>query len=198
MNILNAYQSLNDKEKAVVDEYVDYCIDLQKNKKERILNALSLPVPEGYARRFGKELDRPLVTAAIAERIKEESEKQDINPDRVIKEMAVIAFSQPQEFLYTSDTGVVTLRDLDSIPAYKMGAVKSVETKMNRFGIPETKIVFHDKLSCLVKLAEMMGLVAPEKPAPLKEYVAPVEEKEILTVEASKAYERLLESVDNG
>ena len=45
-------------------------------------------------------------------------------------------------------------------------------------------------------LAELMGLVVPDKPAVLKEYVAPVRaENDNMTIEVGKRYEMLLEDL---
>lgn len=191
----SVYNLLNPEERKIVDDYVTYAINEQNRLRERILMALKKPIPTEYIRRSKNALYKPMLRAAIAERIKEEAGKQDISPDRVIREYSTIAFSNPGDFLSTVDFGEVKLKPLDSIPEYKLGAIKSIEMTPTQFGI-KCKLVLQDKLPALKALAEMMGIVAPDKPPALREYIAPIAaEDNTLTIEVGKRYEMLLDDL---
>lgn len=190
------YNLLDEQEREAVDDYVRYAVSEQHRLRERVLLAIKKPIPSEYIRRSKNALYKPLLRAAIAERIKEEADKQDISPDRVIQELATIAFAKPTDFLQSTGFGEVQLKDLNTVSDKKLGAVKSIETTPTQFGM-RCKVVLQDKLPALKGLAELMGLVAPDKPPALREYVAPlIDEKDTVTIEVGKRYEMLLEDLN--
>lgn len=192
-----AYDLLTDSEREAVENYVQYAVEQQRARHQRVIAALNLPIPNEYIRRSRQMLYRPVVRAAIAERIQEEAQIYDISPDRVIKENAAIAFSDITDFLRQGFSGEVVLKDLNEIPSDKAGAIKSIESKPGMMGI-SYKIALHDKLPALKALSEMMGLTAPERPPVLTDYVKQelrsMEKKQIEAPEAE--YTELLESVN--
>lgn len=167
-----AYSLLEPFEKQQVDDYVQYAINEQHRKRERIIHALAIPIPAEYIKRSKNALYKPLVRAAIAERIKHYADEQDISPSRVIREHASIAFSDIGDFVESSGFGDFRVKDLDNISPEKRGAIKSIETSPGPYGL-KTKVVLHDKHPSLKAMGEMMGLVTPDKPPPLLEYVRP-------------------------
>lgn len=194
-----AYDLLEEVERQAVDDYVNYIVNQQRAKRERIAGALNLPIPNEYIRRSRRALYKPVVRAAIAERILEESEREDISPDRVIKEHALIAFSDATDFLTQGYQGELILKDLSDIPAEKTSAIKTVETKAGPYGL-SYKLTMHDKLPALKALAEMMGITAPDKPPVLVNYVKQ-ELKQLDTNKSAEAveveYTELLESINS-
>ena len=169
-----AYDLLDANEKQMVEDYIKYAVSEQNRKRERIIHCLYTPIPSEYLRRSRNALYKPLLRAAVAERIKEEAGKQDISPTRVIEEYANIAFSNMSDYIEQANVfGELKVKMLEDIPASKMQAVRSIETKPGAFGL-QTKVVLHDKLPALKAMAELMGLVAPEKPPALEGYVTPI------------------------
>lgn len=171
-----AYDLLEPAEKEAVDEYITYIVQEQFYKRQRIIEALNIPIPTEFVARSRGLLHRPLLRAAICERIKEEADAQDISPDRVIEEHASIAFANMNDFLVPTGLGDYNLRDIRDIPPEKMAAVKSIETKAGMYGM-NTKIVLHDKAQSLKLVGELMGLQAPDKPPLLKNYVKPIDRR---------------------
>ena len=167
-----AYLLLELEERHLVDDYVQYAINEQYKKRERIIHALYLPIPTEYIRRSKSALYKPLLRAAITERLREAADEQDISPSRVIREHASIAFSNLTDYIEATGFGDFRVKDLARLSADKMGAVKSIETKPGMYGLA-TKVVLHDKHSSLKAMGEMMGLVAPDKAPALVEYVKP-------------------------
>lgn len=190
-----AYSLLDPQEREAVDNYVNYAIAEQSRLRERIVHALYKPIPSEYIRRSRDALYRPLVRAAVAEKLNEAARDQDISPDRVIQEHAGIAFSDISDYLENAGFGEWRVKDLSQIPPSKRGALKSIESKPSPFGL-HTKIVLHDKLPSLKTLGELMGLVAPDKPPMLGEYARPpaaVEQADSSAPEIE--YQQLLESM---
>jgi len=187
-----AYDLLEPLERAAVDEYVKYAVEKQVRSNQRIANAITLPIPAEYIRRSRDALYKPLLRAAITERITEIARSYDISPDRVIDEHANIAFSTISDFLEPGHYGEVTLKDLKSIPKHKMQALKSIETRPGSYGMA-IKVVMHDKFPSLKALGDYMGLVSPDAPPPLRNYVAEKSKEKILEAVPEKAYLELLE-----
>ena len=193
----SAYDLLDPTERAAVDEYVEFALKQQRSRHQQLLGALNMPIPNEYIRRSRQALYRPLLRAAIAERIKEEARREDISPDRAVHEYAAVAFSDMTDYLKAGYYGEPVIKDLREIPPEKAGAIKSIECKPGQMGM-SWKITLHDKLPALRTLSEMMGYVAPERPAVLKEYVSQeLQDAQRKAIEAPEAeYTELLESVE--
>lgn len=192
-----AYDILSDTEREAVDNYVAYAVEQQRVKRERVIAALNLPIPQEYLKRSRGELARPAVRAAVAERIIEEAQHYDISPDRVIMEHANIAFSDITDYLRDGYAGHPTIRNLEDLPHGKTSAIKSIECKAGTLGT-SWKITLHDKLPALKALCEMMGITAPERPPVLAEYVKQeLKQHKQQVVDAPEAkYTELLEYVN--
>ena len=187
-----AYTLLEADERHIVDEYVQYAVGEQNRKRERIAHALALPIPYDYVVRSKSALYKPLLRAAVAERLREEAETQDISPSRVVAEHASIAFSDISDYLEDAPLGDFRVKSLENMPAHKMGAVKSIETKPGMYGLA-TKVVLHDKHPSLKAMGEMMGLVAPDKAPALLDYVKPPQDKKAKGGVPEEIYKQLLE-----
>lgn len=189
-----AYDLLDNIEKSIVDDYVSYAVNVQRQKRERIINALHTPFPSEYIRRSRNALYKPLIRAAIAERIKEESDKEDISPDRVIKEHITIATSNPYDFMEEGPFGEMKMKRKEDIDPSKLSAIKGIETKPGPFGL-QTKVILHDKLPSLKALGEMMGLTASDTIVALQDYIAPPKEVKTIEHAPERAYSDLLETI---
>lgn len=190
----NAYNLLETLEREIVDEYVQYVVNEQHRKRERVIHALYTPIPVEFVRRSRGAIHKPIILAALAERIKYEADKQDMSPDRVIKEMMNIATANIDEFVRTTPFGQIEIKDLTQMPKERISAVKSIESKPNMYGI-HTKIVMHDKMPALSKLTDLMGFVPPNQAPVLQEYVKPpLQEEQLLDMVPEIAYQELLDS----
>lgn len=191
-----AYDLLDEFERKAVDEYVEFAVKQQRDRRQRVLAALNLPIPSEYIRRSRQALNRPVLRAAIAERITEEAAHYDVSPDRAVHEYASLAFSDITDFLDTGYFGEPSIKPLNQIPADKAGAIKSIECQPGHLGT-KWKITLHDKLPALKQLCEFMGMTVPERPAVLNDYVKQeirdAEFKEVVSPETE--YTQLLESV---
>lgn len=187
-----AYDLLTAQEREAVDEYVSYAIRQQHAKGERIIHALYIPIPSEYIRRSRNALYKPLVLAAVAEQIRKAANDQDISPDRVIAEHVAIATANLHDYYHPGEFGTLTPKAIHELTLEQKKAVKSIEIKPGPFGISH-KIVLHEKQTSLKALGEMMGLVAPDKPPALVNYVKPPEaERQVLERAPERAYAELL------
>ena len=69
----SAYDLLTEAERKAVDEYVGFAVGEQRKRHQPVAGALNMPIPSEYIRRSRQALYRPIVRAAIAERITEEA-----------------------------------------------------------------------------------------------------------------------------
>lgn len=188
-----AYELLERHERQAVDDYVNYAINQQYHRRQRIALALHTPIPSEMVRRSKGVLAKPLARAAVAERLTEAANEQDISPDRVIAEHACIAFSNIADYLTIGHFGDFSIKNLDSIPRHLLGAVKSMKTIPSPYGI-RTEITLHDKHPSLKTMTELMGLVAPDRPPALADYSKPPKAEQIGDAVPETAYAELLES----
>ncbi len=135
------------KQKRFADEYM---IDL---------NATAAAIRAGYSAKTACEQGaRLLANVKIADYIKqrmaERERRTEITQDRVVQELATIAFADMADFVQVVDDGseVVAL-ELDKIPPDKRGAIASIKQGAN--GI---EVRLNDKVKALELLGRHLGM----------------------------------------
>lgn len=134
------------KQKRFVEEYL---IDL---------NATQAAIRAGYspdsAKEIGSEnLTKPDISKAVDQAIAERSRRTGVNADRVVRELAKIAFVNAGEVI---DFDTAILRD--KISEDDMAAIQSVKVKtFGEDGI-EREVKLADKLKALELLGKHLGL----------------------------------------
>lgn len=133
------------------------------------LNATAAAVRAGYASGdIGRQLlTKTHVQEAIAEAQKARAERTQVTADRVLLELARVAFLDPADVLDFASGPSVRLRDADRIPEDARRAIASIKVKRYAEGRGEAAkevevIEFRlcDKLSALDKLGRHLGLFA--------------------------------------
>lgn len=186
-----AYDLLTPAEREAVDTYLAYVISNQQQRGERIALALQYPIPTAYLRQSRGLLAKPVPRAALAERIQEEADQQDLSPKRVIEEYRRIAYASPEDFFEMGHFGDLQLRPMEQIPTELWSAVKTVEINPTLNGL-RTKLQFYDKQTALDKFTKLMGMVAADRPPVLEDYVKPVEDRGVLDA-PEEVYAQMLE-----
>ena len=137
---------MTQKQKRFVEEYL---IDL---------NATQAAIRAGYspdsAKEIGSEnLTKPDIAKAIDQAIAERSRRTGVNADRVVRELAKIAFVNAGEVV-DLDTALL----MDKISDDDMAAIQSVKVKtFGEDGI-EREVKLADKLKALELLGKHLGL----------------------------------------
>ena len=149
---------LTDKQARFVEEYL---VDLNATQA-----AIRAGYSENTARQIGSEnLAKPAIQAAIAEAMRERSERTRINADRVLQELARIGFADIRK-LFTWDeehAAYIPSRDLTEDEAAAISEVQTETIKvMLGEDLSETKVKLklktYDKLGALDKLGRHLGL----------------------------------------
>jgi hypothetical protein len=194
----SAYRQLRPVEKAYVDGYVATVERDYVSRGERISNALYRAIPGDVVEASRGMLDKPMVLAAITERINSLAADSELSPHRVIKELMSLAFSSIEHYQAIGEDGM-PYYDLSKATPEQLAAIQAVEFEetMTRSGPQrKLKIKLHDKLGGLDRLLRYMGLQEPDNPHWRSETARPVGAGALpaaMTVDgAADAYARMI------
>lgn len=143
---------LKPKQLAFIDEYL---IDL---------NATQAAIRAGYSEEtsgaIGNEnLQKPKIKDVIKQRLIERQKRTEITQDRVINEIAKLAFFDSRK-LFNSDGSPIPIQELDDSTA---GAIVGIDVMSINDNATIIKYKIADKNNSLDKLMKHMGCYAPEK-----------------------------------
>ena len=143
-------KKLSDKQQRFVEEYL---IDL---------NATQAAIRAGYKRsqyidtNANKLLENTRIAEEIEKAMAERSKRTGINQDRVIQELARIAFLNPQKLINTTDASIrpdATEDDLVCIQSVKVKTMNGAKGKSI-----EREVRLNDKLKALELLGKHLGM----------------------------------------
>lgn len=158
------YRQLRAPERAFVDAYVKEVEREAIQRQERITFALHRSfTPEQVASSRGF-LERPLVLAAIGERINQIARDTELSVERVLKVISNIAFSNIENYFDIGEDGQPYL-NLSKATPDQMEAVQSItiEEQTSRSGMKRTiKFAMHDKLGAARDLMKYTGAFADD------------------------------------
>lgn len=153
----SAYRSLRPGERAYVDGYVAEQEARAIKRNERISLALNRQLTASEIQASNGMLDKPMVRAAIVERINQLAADQELSPQRVIKELMCMAFSSIADYGEIGQDGELWLQ-MDKCTPEQMRAVKKIKIDENGRGGRKTELELYPKLEPLMALAKYMGL----------------------------------------
>lgn len=147
-DIINV-DKLTPKQQRFADEYI---IDL---------NATQAAIRAGYSVKTAREQACVLLTnlniqAAVQKALKKRAERTQITADRVLEELAKIAFSNIVDYV-SFNGSTVTLGDSEQIEREKLAAIESVSE-----GKDGVKLKLHNKLTALNALSQHLGIDKPD------------------------------------
>lgn len=149
-------RKLTPKQKRFVEEYL---IDL---------NATQAAIRAGYsektARKIGNEnLTKPDIQSVIQEKIQEREKRTEVTSDRVVQELAKIAFADLKDFVTWDENGVMII-DSDQVDGTVLAEI-SETTNIQTFpngGESERiqkKVKPYDKMKALEMLGKHLGML---------------------------------------
>lgn len=163
---LAAYRQLKPVERAFVDAYLS---DLQQNavaagqKVIEFLKGSTRDSRNKVAHWHAQQMmQKPLVRAAISERVAELTRAMEISAYNVLSEVANIGRSSLGHYMTIDAAGFPDF-DLTKCTPEQLAAIQSVELEYDAYGNKKKfKIKLHDKLGALDKLMRYMGLFDAE------------------------------------
>jgi phage terminase small subunit len=108
-------------------------------------------------------LRRPDVQLAIRAAMDARAARTGVTSDRVVEELAAIAFSDIRNII-DFGTNHVRLRPASTMRAADRAAIKSISVRIGRRGCGHVRVRLHDKFSALYMLERHLGM---DKHAPL-------------------------------
>lgn len=150
MMILNeVVNTLTKKQKRFVEEYL---VDL--NATQAAIRAGYSP---GAAQQTGSEnLSKPVIKNAIDKAIAERSRRTGINQDRVIQEIAKLAFLNPVDVIDMDEATVKGKANRDDTACIASVKVKTIPNDDG--AITEREVKTYDKLKALELLGKHLGM----------------------------------------
>lgn len=137
---------LTEKQKRFVQEYL---VDL---------NATAAAKRAGYSEKSASRiavelLNKTQVSAEIQKQQAKRQKRVEITQEKVLEELAAIAFANGTDFATINRNGLVRLVPTDDLPEDKKKAVASI--KEGQYG---TEVKVHDKVKALELLAKHLGM----------------------------------------
>lgn len=164
ISFASAYRQLRPSEKAFVDAYVADAEREAARNHERISLALYRAIPAHVIEASRGMLEKPLVVAAISERITDLAAQAELTVHRMVKEMMGIAFSSIGDYMQVGEDGMPWF-DLTKATPEQLAAIQSIEIEETpRTGSRKFKFKLHDKLGGMKMLADYMGLLKADNP----------------------------------
>lgn len=196
----SAYSQISTAERHFVDRIVDALAEAARIAGQSIRYALGKPLPAALrSRDTHGRLDRPLVQAAISEKVLQRADADEITAERWIREVIAIATFDLTDYFTTDAMGIPVL-DVEGLrSAEQSGAIKQIDVEMTdnltRSNKVKMKVVAHDKLAALKMWGAYLGLDDGENPHRRADRAAqdmPAITESTTATEAGEAYARLI------
>lgn len=138
---------LSEKQKRFVQEYL---VDL---------NATAAARRAGYSAKTAEvigyeNLRKPQIAEEIAKRQVKLQNKLEITQEKVLQELAAIAFANGTDFVTVTATGLLDVKPTSKVPKEKLPAIAGI--KYSQVGSVEIKL--HDKVKALELLGKHLGV----------------------------------------
>jgi len=143
---------VTDKQRAFVDEYL---IDLNATRAYKAVYK-SCKKDETARVNSSRLLTNANVAAYLSERQRELQQRTEITQDKVVRELAAIAFADIADYVRVQDYGGLSMVEITptrEIPESKRAAIASIKQGSN--GI---EVKLHNKLDALDKLGRHFGM----------------------------------------
>lgn len=137
---------LTEKQKRFVQEYL---VDL---------NATAAAKRAGYSEKSASRiavelLNKTQVSAEIQKQQAKRQKRVEITQEKVLEELAAIAFANGADFATVNQNGIVRITPTSELPDEKRKAIASI--KEGQYG---TEVKVHDKVKALELLAKHLGM----------------------------------------
>ena len=126
-------------------------------------NGTNAAISAGYSKKTAgqiaeQNLKKLEIKQYISELLKPTIEKLEISKERVLEEIARLAFSNPQDYL-NSNNSIKDITEIDRSKAAAVSKIKTTVRNLGDFGTEEkTEIEFWNKVEALKKLGEYLKL----------------------------------------
>lgn len=196
----SAYKQLRPVERAFVDAYLSELCENAEKAGQKVIDFLAGSTRDGRNKvahwHANQMMQKPLVQAAIAERVDQLTKAMEIDAFRVLKEVANIATASIGNYMEVMPNGMPEFNLAKASPE-QLAAIQSVELEYDRDGLPKRfKFKLHDKLNALDKLMRYMGMLDADNKPQTVQTTRPAPQQQIAaqatTAQAADLYARTL------
>lgn len=122
------------------------------------LNATQAAIRAGYSKKTAEvigyeNLRKPQIAEEIEKRQVKLRNKLEITQEKVLEELAAIAFANGTDFVTVTATGLLDIKPTSKVPREKLPAIAGI--KYNQLGV---EIKLHDKVRALELLGKHLGV----------------------------------------
>lgn len=147
-------KKISDKEEKFIEKYVETL-----NGSESYLYAYPKTKPSAAKTSGSRMLSREHVKVEIEKRVAKRTAKNEITADRILQELAKIAFSNVGDLFDPKTNAMKNIGDVDSAT---LSAVSGISIEENGYGKRKEgttkKVRMYDKIRALEKLGHYVGL----------------------------------------
>lgn len=154
LSLASAYDQLSPSERAFCDAFLRECEAIGATSADVLSHASILAL----IRRSGGVYERPLVRAAIVEKLSAREAENVISIPKILKEYANIALSNMEDYGKRDPISGVFTPSVDHCTRDQMAAVSSMEVEYLPRGGIKTKFKLYDKLKALDTIVELARL----------------------------------------
>lgn len=163
-----AYQQVTPAERVFVDRLVSEMVEAAKRHGRRVDDLIGAPLPPDLRRHDPRGwLDRPLVVAAVTERLRELQLREDISLDAIVRELHAVAKFNLKDVTKYDSMGDPYF-DLEGATPDQWAAIESIEIEksdsLTRSSKSKIKIKTHSKLVAAKMLLDLLGGSEAENP----------------------------------
>lgn len=150
-----AYRQLQPAERAYVDLFLDTAEQAAMKQGGSVMSAAQALVTQPAMVEASRGmLARPMVQAAISERVQDADRSLNITMHKLIRELQHIAFASMDDYFEVDPFGTTVLALQKATPAQR-SAIQSVEIDIKGRGGSNTKVKLYDKQRAIETLIEL-------------------------------------------
>lgn len=157
----SAYNQITSAERSYVDRLVAQMVEQAQAHNVPLTHLIGAPIPPALAASDTRGwLQRPLVIAAITERVQEIQHYKDVSIDTLIRQLFAIATFSLEEITKFDEAGDPYF-DLENATPDQWAAIESIEAEktdgLSRSQRTKIKIKRESKTSAIKQLTELLG-----------------------------------------
>ena len=157
----SAYNQITSAERSFVDRLVTQMVEEAQRHNKPLTMLIGAPIPTALAQSDTRGwLQRPLVVAAITERIQEVQHYKDVSIDTLIRQLYAIATFSLEEITAFDEAGD-PYYDLENATADQWAAIEGIEVEksdsLTRSTKTKIKIKRESKLGAIKQLTDLLG-----------------------------------------
>jgi hypothetical protein len=156
----SAYQRLTDVQREFVDRLIT-AAEIDSDIRNRKIAEMAAEAVNNAKGRDLELLRSPIVQSAICERVDRIQQSRELNIDRTLQELRVMAYSNILDYMEIQGDGRPRF-DLGNCTREQMSAIKKIKLREDKYGTQTFEFELYDKVASLDKLMKYQGLLNDE------------------------------------